>query len=106
MHIVEVHRQSKRAAVARAEIGADPAAHLHALQREIDQHFHSHRFGDVERDDIFEQMRNEAQFLNDRAVDQRDAADAAEPLLASLDARQKATFIEEMVRLSRERGLD
>jgi hypothetical protein len=57
-------------------------------------------------DDIVEQMRNEAQFLNDRAVDQRAVADAAEPLFASLDAKQKAIFIEEMVRLSRERGLD
>jgi hypothetical protein len=57
-------------------------------------------------DDIIEQMRNEAQFLNDRAVDQRSVADAAEPLFASLDAKQKAAFIEEMVRLSHERGLD
>ncbi len=57
-------------------------------------------------DDIIEQMRNEAQFLNDRAVDQRNVADAAEPLFAWLNARQKARFIEEMVRLSRERGLD
>jgi hypothetical protein len=57
-------------------------------------------------DDIIEQMRNEAQFLNDRAVDQRSVADAAEPLFASLDDKQKATFIEEMVRLSHERGLD
>ena len=57
-------------------------------------------------DDIIEQMRNEAQFLNDRAVDQRNVADAAEPLFASLDDKQKKLFIEEMVRLSRERGLD
>jgi hypothetical protein len=57
-------------------------------------------------DDIVEQMRNEAQFLNDRAVDQRNVADAAEPLFASLNDKQKAIFIEEMVRLSRERGLD
>ena len=57
-------------------------------------------------DDIIEQMRNEAQFLNDRAVDPRKLADAAEPLFASLDAKQNARFIEEMVRLSRERGLD
>jgi hypothetical protein len=57
-------------------------------------------------DDIIEQMRNEAQFLNDRAVDQRGVADAAEPLFASLDDKQKAVFIEEMVRLSHERGLD
>ena len=41
-------------------------------------------------DDIIEQMRNEAQFLNDRAVDQRNVADAAEPLFASLDDKQKS----------------
>jgi hypothetical protein len=57
-------------------------------------------------DDIIEQMRNEAQFLNDRAVDQRNVADAAEPLYASLDDKQKQIFIDEMVHLSRERGLD
>ena len=57
-------------------------------------------------DDIIEQMRNEAQFLNDRAVDQRNVADAAEPLFASLDNKQKATFVQEMVNLSHERGLD
>lgn len=57
-------------------------------------------------DDIIEQMRNEAQFLNDRAVDQRNVADAAEPLFTSLDDRQKQAFINEMVRLSHERGLD
>jgi hypothetical protein len=57
-------------------------------------------------DDIIEQMRNEAQFLNDRAVDQRAVADAAEPLFATLDDKQKALFIQEMVGLSRERGLD
>ncbi|MGA8902502.1 Spy/CpxP family protein refolding chaperone [Bradyrhizobium sp.] len=57
-------------------------------------------------DDIVEQMRNEAQFLTDRAADQRAVADAAEPLFTSLDEKQKATFIEEMVRLSHERGLD
>ena len=57
-------------------------------------------------DDIVEQMRNEAQFLNDRAVDQRNVADAAEPLFGSLNDKQKQIFIEEMVRLSHERGLD
>ena len=57
-------------------------------------------------DDMIEQMRNEAQFLNDRALDQRNVADAAEPLFAGLDDRQKAIFIAEMVRLSHERGLD
>jgi len=57
-------------------------------------------------DDIIEQMRNEAQFLNDRAVDQRNVADAAEPLFASLNDKQKTIFIQEMVNLSHERGLD
>jgi hypothetical protein len=57
-------------------------------------------------DDIVEQMRNEAQFLNDRAADQRAVADAAEPLFMSLDDKQKTLFIQEMVRLSHERGLD
>jgi LTXXQ motif family protein len=57
-------------------------------------------------DDIIEQMRNESQFLTDRAADQRNVADAAEPLFASLDDKQKEIFIQEMVRLSHERGLD
>jgi LTXXQ motif family protein len=57
-------------------------------------------------DDIVEQMRNEAQFLVDRAQDQRNVADAAEPLFVSLDDKQKQLFIDEMVRLSHERGLD
>ncbi len=57
-------------------------------------------------DDIVEQMRNEAQFLVDRAADQRNVADAAEPLYGSLDDKQKQIFIQEMVRLSHERGLD
>jgi LTXXQ motif family protein len=57
-------------------------------------------------DDIIEQMRNEAQFLVDRAQDQRNVADAAEPLYSSLDNKQKQIFIDEMVRLSHERGLD
>ena len=57
-------------------------------------------------DDIIEQMRNEAQFLNDRALDQRNVADAAEPLFASLDDKQRTVFVQEMVKLSHERGLD
>ncbi|MET4800838.1 Spy/CpxP family protein refolding chaperone [Bradyrhizobium sp. LB11.1] len=57
-------------------------------------------------DDIIEQMRNESQFLIDRAADQRSVADAAEPLYSSLDDKQKGVFIQEMVRLSHERGLD
>src|ERR1700748_1309042 len=57
-------------------------------------------------DDIIEQMRDEAQFLNDRSQDQGNDADAAEPLFTSLDDKQKQIFIDEMVRLSHERGLD
>lgn len=57
-------------------------------------------------DDIIEQMRNESQFLVDRAADQRNVADAALPLYTSLDDKQKQIFIDEMVRLSHERGLD
>lgn len=57
-------------------------------------------------DDMIEQMRNEAQFLVDRAADQRNVADAAEPLYTSLDGKQKQAFVDEMVRLSHERGLD
>ncbi len=57
-------------------------------------------------DDIVEQMRNEAQFLTDRALDQRAVADAAEPLFLSLDEWQRQIFVTEMVKLSRERGLD
>jgi hypothetical protein len=56
-------------------------------------------------DDIIEQMRNEAQFLNYRAVDQRNVADAAEPLFSSLND-SKGGLHSEMVNLSHERGLD
>jgi hypothetical protein len=65
-----------------------------------------HYLGHDPPDDIVEQMRNEAQFLVDRAADQRNVADAAEPLYSSLDDKQKQVFVEEMVRLSHERGLD
>ena len=57
-------------------------------------------------DDIIEQMRNEAQFLNDRAVDQRNVADAAEPLFASLDDKQRQSSSRRWCDLSHERGLD
>ena len=57
-------------------------------------------------DDIVEQMRNEAQFLVDRAADQRSVADSAEQLFGGLDDKQKQVFIDEMVRLSHERGFD
>ena len=40
------------------------------------------------------------------AADQRNVAEAAEPRFASLDEKQRAFFIQEMVNLSHERGLD
>ena len=101
----------------KAELGLTPEQEKHWTAFNSAMHYLGHNGADrlnlriarAQRDppdDIIDQMRNEAQFLNDRAVDQRAVADAAEPLFASLDARQKAIFIEQMVRLSRERGLD
>jgi len=41
-------------------------------------------------DDIIEQMRNEAQFLDDRAADQRAVADGADPLLCEPQRQAEA----------------
>ena len=57
-------------------------------------------------DDIIEQMRNEAQFLNDRAVDQRNVADAAEPLFASLNQAKGALYPGDGAAEPRARALD
>jgi hypothetical protein len=57
-------------------------------------------------DDVAPDLLGQALVHRHRAVDQRNVADAAEPLFASLDDKQKKIFIEEMVRLSHERGLD
>ena len=58
-------------------------------------------------DDIIEQMRNEAQFLNDRAVDQRNVADAAEPLIRQPRRQAKdRSSSRKWCALSHERGLD
>jgi hypothetical protein len=101
----------------KAELNLTPEQEKHWTAFNSAMHYLGHNGADrlnlrIERakrdppDDIIEQMRNEAQFLNDRAVDQRAVADAAEPLYASLDDKQKTTFIQEMVSLSHERGLD
>jgi hypothetical protein len=101
----------------KAELGLTPEQEKHWTAFNSAMHYLGHNGADrlnlrIARakrdppDDIIEQMRNEAQFLNDRAVDQRSVADAAEPLYTSLDDKQKAIFIQEMVRLSHERGLD
>jgi len=101
----------------KAELGLTPEQEKHWTAFNSAMHYLGHNGADrlnlrIARakrdppDDIIEQMRNEAQFLNDRAVDQRSVADAAEPLYTSLDDKQKAIFIQEMVRLSHERGFD
>ena len=43
-------------------------------------------------DDIIEQMRNEAQFLNDRAVDQRNVADCGRTAVRQPRRQAKADF--------------
>jgi len=45
---------------------------------------------------VIQQMREEARFLGERAVDQKALADAAQPLFTSLDDRQKRRFANEL----------
>ena len=56
--------------------------------------------------DVIEHMRKEADFQTARAVDQKALADAAQPLYASLNAGQKRRFADELMRVSRERGVN
>jgi gas vesicle protein len=56
--------------------------------------------------DVVAQMNKEADFLNERAADERKLADAAKPLYDSLDDRQRTRFTDGIVRLSSERRLD
>jgi gas vesicle protein len=51
--------------------------------------------------DVIEQLRDEAQFLNERSTDRKALADAAQPLYASLDDQQKRRFAKELVDVSR-----
>jgi hypothetical protein len=51
-------------------------------------------------------MRKEADFQTARAVDQKALADAAQPIYASLNAEQKRRFADELMRVSRERGVN
>ncbi len=51
-------------------------------------------------------MRRQANSEAEHAVDQKAVADAAQPLYASLDAQQKRRFADELMRLSRERGVN
>ena len=50
--------------------------------------------------DVIDQMRDEAKVLNERSVDEKTLADAAQPLYASLDDQQKRRFARELLRLS------
>jgi hypothetical protein len=51
--------------------------------------------------DVIEQMREESKVLNERSVDEKALADAAQPLYASLDDQQRRRFARELLRLSR-----
>ena len=50
--------------------------------------------------DVIEIMRMRAKFMSEHSVDQKTLADAAEPLYASLNDRQKRRFAEELRGLS------
>jgi hypothetical protein len=49
--------------------------------------------------DAIDQMRDEANFLSDRAVNEKALADAAQPLYASLNDQQKRRFARELFSL-------
>jgi hypothetical protein len=48
---------------------------------------------------FIDQMRMEAKYLSERSAERKKLADAAEPLYASLDDRQKQRFARELARL-------
>ena len=72
---------------------------------QIDKHANLPGFADAPMD-VVEQLNKEADFLNDRAADEKKLADAAKPLYDSLDDRQRTRFTDGIVRLSSERRLD
>jgi hypothetical protein len=49
--------------------------------------------------DVIQQMREEARFLNERSIDQKALADAAQPLYVSLNDQQKRRFARELLGL-------
>ena len=51
--------------------------------------------------DAIEQMREEAKFMSERAADRKALADAAQPLYASLDDRQKQRFAKQLFGIGR-----
>ena len=52
--------------------------------------------------DVIEQMRKGADSMTEHAVDQKQLADAAQPLFASLNDQQKRRFTEVLVRIGNE----
>jgi ABC-type sugar transport system substrate-binding protein len=53
--------------------------------------------------DVIEQMRRGAASMSERSVDQKNLADAAQPLFASLDDQQKRRFADQLDRIAHER---
>jgi hypothetical protein len=56
--------------------------------------------------DVIEYLNNRAASLSERSDDIKKFADAAQPLYASLDERQKRRFANELIHLSRERDIE
>lgn len=56
--------------------------------------------------DVIEQLRRGADFMTEHAVHQKQLADAAQPLFASLNDQQKRRFTEELVRIGNEPGFN
>ncbi len=75
-----------------SDIGKKNANRQIALETELSQ-----QKGPI---DVIEQMRREATFLSERAVDRKALADAAQPLYVSLTDQQKPRFANELLRLS------
>jgi hypothetical protein len=55
--------------------------------------------------DFIEQMRQAAVSMSERSVAEKQLADAAQPLYASLDDQQKRRFADEMIQLNRALGI-
>ena len=56
--------------------------------------------------DVIEQMRRGADSMTEHAVDQKQLADAAQPLFVSLDDQQKRHLTEMLIRLGYEPGFN
>jgi hypothetical protein len=56
--------------------------------------------------DFIEQMRQASVSMSERSVAEKQLADAAQPLYASLDDKQKRHFADEVIQLNHTLGLD